>query len=109
MQRVPGLGSGALTDDGRAPAPAGQSPHQGLRVRAEVLLVEGQVDLLAAVGGKGDLGEVAVEPGRPVLPQRGGDAVQNALRGFLPLVRPQGAGIEMAEVHAGQQPLIQLA
>ena len=36
-------------------------------------------------------------------------SVQHPLTGFRPLVRPQGAGVQVAEVHAGNKSLVQRA
>ena len=48
-----------------------------------------------------------MEAGGPLRPQNRLHAVQDALHGLRPLVSAQRAGVQVAEVHAGQKPFIQ--
>ena len=68
---------------------------------------EGAVALLAPLGGELDVGEVAVEAAGPVRAQHLLHPVQHPLKNLRAVVRPQGAGVQVAEVDAGEQPLVQ--
>ena len=48
-----------------------------------------------------------MEGSGPLLPQHLPDAVQHPDAGLMALQLPQGAGVQVAEVHAGHQPLVQ--
>ena len=51
--------------------------------------------------------EVAVELGSPLCPQYLLYPIQHPGKCLLPVVCPQGAGVQMPPVDAGDQPLIQ--
>ena len=91
-------------------SPAGDLRHERGRVGAEAPVVgKGPVAFFSAVGSKFNLGEVTVEGPDPLRTQGPLHLIQYGPAGLGPRQLPQGPGVQMSEIHAGDEPIIKPA